>query len=165
MSRGAFVKIDDVVEENGEGEGNVLVQIVRLERKVEGRQPLIFWWEKVDKFKAIHAAQVADPKPPPPPFPVPPNVTVHDFNIALMEFAKRPNGFERIGTTALPGTQGQLGQCAAVLAQLDVHPWTQHILAQGGDDIVPIATLWTPKKLRSDLLESAMIADENSLWA
>ncbi|KAH9086048.1 hypothetical protein Ae201684P_005744 [Aphanomyces euteiches] len=125
----------------------VLVQIVRLERK------------------AIHAAQVADPKPPPPPFPVPLDVTVQDFKIALMEYVKRPNGFGRIGTTALPGTQGQLDQCTTVMAQLDLHPWTQNILAQGEDDIVPIATLWTPKKLHSDFLESAMIADENSLWA
>ncbi|KAG9408118.1 hypothetical protein AC1031_021357 [Aphanomyces cochlioides] len=71
MSRGAFVKVDDVVEETGEGEGNVLVQIVRLERKVNGKQPLIFRWEKVDIFvKTIHAAQVADTKPPPPPLPV-----------------------------------------------------------------------------------------------
>jgi hypothetical protein len=151
----------DVLKKNGEE--SLFDQITDLVKVAKKDPPLFFGWEKIEAFlNAVNTAQGVVPAPPPTLI-LPPNMDVHALKVALLNYVRMPGAAAPRGTSVLPCTQAQCCQCTAMLKELELHPWTQNIIAQGGANILPIATIFIPKP-RSDTVEYAMSAGPNTLW-
>ncbi|CAK4331753.1 unnamed protein product [Aphanomyces euteiches] len=158
--------LTDVLRANGEE--HLFDKILQLSVHVEEEPQVIFGCKKVEEFvQAIHEAQAKSAAPggvplPPNPLSLPGAVNVQNFKQAVLEYARAGNAQAALGTTCLPCTLGQFGHEFCSLATLDLHPWTQRILAIGGPKSLPIACVYVPRPL-SNTLESA-VRHPNSLW-
>ncbi|KAH9090958.1 hypothetical protein Ae201684P_006361 [Aphanomyces euteiches] len=81
----------------------------------------------------------------------------------VLEYARVENAQAALGTTCFPCTLGQFGHVFCSLAKLDLHPWTQRILAIGGPNSLPIAHLYVPRA-RSNTLGRFLRNFPSGLW-
>ncbi|KAH9124064.1 hypothetical protein AeMF1_005116 [Aphanomyces euteiches] len=145
--------LEDVLRANGEE--HLYDKIMQLSVHAKDKPPVIFVWKNVEGF--VEAIQEARAKA------SAPGVTIQKFKEAVLEYARAGNAQAALGTTCLPCTLGQFGHVFCSLATLDLHPWTQRILAVGGPKSLPIACVYVPRPL-SNTLESAVRHFPNSLW-
>ncbi|CAK4623381.1 hypothetical protein LEN26_011162 [Aphanomyces euteiches] len=161
-----IVSLEDILTANGEE--HLHNKIMQLFIHAEEEPPVIFGWINVHVFvQAIQQAQAqaaAQGVPlPPSPFPLPVPMTVDNFKQALLEYTRDENAAPALGTTCLPCTIGQFGDVSDSLAIMDLHQWTQRIIAVGGPDSLPIAHLYVPRE-RSNTLGRFLQHFPNSLW-
>jgi hypothetical protein len=151
----------NVLKKNGEEK--LFRKIKNLANGAEEDPPLIFGWENIEPFlNAANTAQGVVPAPPPTLI-LRPNMNVRELKVALLSYVRVPDAAAPCGTSVLPCTIDQYGHCISMLKELEFHPWTQYIIAQGGVNILPIATMFVPKP-RSNTVKYALPAKPNTLW-
>ena len=90
------------------------------------------------------AVQQTNPSPSPPPFALPAVLNERNFKLAVMNYARVQGAPAPFETSSLACSLEQYSYSLARLIRLNDYPWTRHILAHGGANILPLAILAIP---------------------
>ncbi|KAH9120309.1 hypothetical protein LEN26_011161 [Aphanomyces euteiches] len=145
--------LEDVLRANGEE--HLYDKIMQLSVHAKDKPPVIFVWKNVEGF--VEAIQEARAKA------SAPGVTIQKLKEAVLEYARVSCAAPRLGTSCLPCSLAQFGQVMCMLRTLDLHPWSQRVIAVGVPNSLPIACVYIPRP-RSNTLRRATPHFVASLW-
>jgi hypothetical protein len=159
----ADAQLGEVLQANGDG--NLYEQVVEL-----GHPPVVFGWQNVERFiQAIESARARADAPgaeplPPDPLELPAVVTAPRLKKAVLAYMKPQKATGLLSTSCLLCSLPESVTVGYKLRVLEDEPWTQRVVAGGEPHMLPLASVYMPRGLRSSALDRVIPERLAGLW-